>query len=650
MPHREGAENEPEVLVRLAEEFHHEAAQPVAGDEAPKDGARGRRPPPDPPQNDEQQEALERRLVQLRRMPALGSAAGENHAPFDVRRSAVEFPVDEVADPAEPQADRRGGRGQVGYRIDRDTAPPAEPPQRDDCSDETAVEGHAAFPDRDDFRWMFKVVVGEIVEERIAESPAHKDPHRRVHDHVVDLIFGQRQSLRGRFGFDEKIRRRQPDQVHEPVPAELQRAEPEKNRVDVRIGDHVKDRRGSSACGSAGIIKEVRDGLQGEAQRNAGAPEKRRRYHTAMSAIGSLVLLYALGAAAVASSADSTAGFPAAPTDPRLPPSLRIKDASSPRMLDGDELLRIGDIHEVQNHLQEAMPYYQRALTAFRVTKNRRGEATSLMRIGAIQERQGQTRAAMASVTGAVAILKTLPDKGAYARSLLRLGRLSDILGDRVAAERSYEQALALLRQAHDSQAWTEGATLLGNLRIDDGRIEQGLALLDEALAEARRRQDLGQESNALLIIAGAHVRQERLDEARRLYEQALRLAEQQRDQRAEVGIRVALARLDAVLGFHQDGILMAKKALALYQALRDRLQEADTLALLGNLHQTQGDLAGAAEHHERALALYRALRDRAREAGSLVNLAVVYDAQGAPEDARETRVKAIVLLQSLSP
>ena len=34
--------------------------------------------------------------------------------------------------------------------------------------------------------------------------------------------------------------------------------------------------------------------------------------------------------------------------------------------LDGEELLRIGDIHEVQHHWQEALPYYQRALSAFR--------------------------------------------------------------------------------------------------------------------------------------------------------------------------------------------------------------------------------------------------------------------------------------------
>src|SRR5438093_5429715 len=60
----------------------------------------------------------------------------------------------------------------------------------------------------------------------------------------------------------------------------------------------------------------------------------------------------------------------------------------SSRALDGNELIKIGDLHEVQNHLQEALPYYQRALTAFRGKKDQTGEATALVRIAIVMERQ----------------------------------------------------------------------------------------------------------------------------------------------------------------------------------------------------------------------------------------------------------------------
>src|SRR5437899_3944861 len=69
--------------------------------------------------------------------------------------------------------------------------------------------------------------------------------------------------------------------------------------------------------------------------------------------------------------------------------SAEILPASS-RALDGEELLRIGDLHEVQHHWQEALPYYQRALAAFREKHIRRGEAQALLKIGQVLERQNR--------------------------------------------------------------------------------------------------------------------------------------------------------------------------------------------------------------------------------------------------------------------
>ncbi|MDF2459489.1 MAG: protein of unknown function, TPR-like, partial [Nitrospira sp.] len=43
------------------------------------------------------------------------------------------------------------------------------------------------------------------------------------------------------------------------------------------------------------------------------------------------------------------------------------------RALSGDELLRIGEIHDVQNHFPEALTYYEQALQSFRARKQRKG-------------------------------------------------------------------------------------------------------------------------------------------------------------------------------------------------------------------------------------------------------------------------------------
>src|SRR5947208_17155552 len=108
---------------------------------------------------------------------------------------------------------------------------------------------------------------------------------------------------------------------------------------------------------------------------------------------------------------------------PDQPPGapVTVRRESLPRTLDGDELLKIGDLHEVQNHLQEALPYYQRALAAFRAKKNRRGEAAALVRIGSIHERQGSHAEALAALVAASPILGTVGVEGQQALAALML-------------------------------------------------------------------------------------------------------------------------------------------------------------------------------------------------------------------------------------
>ena len=96
-----------------------------------------------------------------------------------------------------------------------------------------------------------------------------------------------------------------------------------------------------------------------------------------------------------------------------------LHPASSARKLNGDELLRIGEIHDVQNHFPEALTYYEQALEFFRATKQRQGEATALTKIGSIFERQGRREAAAAQLRDALALFSKVPNSPAHAEALL---------------------------------------------------------------------------------------------------------------------------------------------------------------------------------------------------------------------------------------
>lgn len=349
---------------------------------------------------------------------------------------------------------------------------------------------------------------------------------------------------------------------------------------------------------------------------------------------GMIVSLLVLGTVVYLSPPMSAAGFrPVVPV--------------SSRTLGGDELLKIGDVHEVQHHLQEALPYYQRAVDAYRARHDRRGEAVALVKAGHVLGRLGRHPDAMAVLQRAVTLWQELGQDGRRAQALLMLGVAAEALGRRKDAQQAYEQAQPLFQRAQDRKGYAESLIRLGSLKIADDYLDEGLRLLEAALADARVRRDSGQQVAVLIAMGKVRMQEGEWAPARLLFGDGLRLVEGERNLRSEAELRLHLARLDGLDGRFQDGIAGAQRALLLYQTLRDRLNEADTLSILGWLHQAAGNPALAADHHQRALAFYRALHDRQREAAGMLNLAAAYEAQGLAQDAQEYRREALSLLQS---
>lgn len=133
--------------------------------------------------------------------------------------------------------------------------------------------------------------------------------------------------------------------------------------------------------------------------------------------------------------------------EPRL-----FHPVSSARTLKGDELLRIGKIHDVQNHFAEALTYYEQARELFRATKQRQGEATALTRIGLILERQGRREDAAAQLRDALALFSKVPAGSAHgdaleAASWALLASLHEAFGQHQEANESGQRALSIFRR-----------------------------------------------------------------------------------------------------------------------------------------------------------------------------------------------------------
>ena len=269
-------------------------------------------------------------------------------------------------------------------------------------------------------------------------------------------------------------------------------------------------------------------------------------------------------------------------------------------------MLRIGEIHDVQNHFHEALTYYEQALDSFRATKQRRGEATALTKIGSIFERQGRREAAAVSLRDALSLFTKVPNSPAYADALLTLGRVSAWLGSREEASRLFERAVDQYTQLANVQGLGLARIQLGLMRINDGSTQEGLQLLQHAFEDATNRHDSGQTLGALLALGDARWILDDPAAAGAHYEQALALVEQKPQISTEAGLRYRLAALYGVTGQQEKGMGFSKRAVTLYQSLRDSSGEAASWALLASLHQALKQNQQADESEQRALSIYR--------------------------------------------
>ncbi len=279
---------------------------------------------------------------------------------------------------------------------------------------------------------------------------------------------------------------------------------------------------------------------------------------------------------------------------------------SSPNQLSGHELLRIGEIHDQQEHFPETLTYYQLALSKFRDKKQSQGVATALMKIARVQERQGKLQEAYASLQEAVPLFAQTADRSAHAEALLATGRVAAQLGQREVSREALTQAAALFTRVRNARGRNDTLVQLGLLQVVDGETEAGLSALQQAAEEARNRRHVEQQFTATVALGDAHWLLGHMGDARTHYVEALALAEAEHHLPFEGMLKLRLARLDEGKDSLTDRLALAKRALLIAQSIRDPAGEADAWSLIADLHRQLGQQAEADQADARAIAIYR--------------------------------------------
>ena len=161
-------------------------------------------------------------------MARIGSGMGKDDAPGGRGDLAPELAVDEIADAAEKESRRNERRDEVGNVDEALLSGPAEIEEGQGQADGSAVEGHAAVPETQDFRRISQID-GQIVEDDVAQSAAqhaaqHGEGHKIIHIPWLPAEAGGPLSA-------QEPAEQEAHHVHETVPADRKAADCKGDRI-----------------------------------------------------------------------------------------------------------------------------------------------------------------------------------------------------------------------------------------------------------------------------------------------------------------------------------------------------------------------------------------------------------------------------------
>ncbi len=136
----------------------------------------------------------------------------------------------------------------------------------------------------------------------------------------------------------------------------------------------------------------------------------------------------------------------------------------------------LGGVYDALGQKQQALWYFEQALTITREVGDLRGEGRTLNNLGAVYNALGQKQEALRYYQQALTITREVGDRGGEGTTLNNLGGVYNASGQKQEALRYYEQALAISREVGDREG--DGATLwnIGALYFRQGRNDAALA------------------------------------------------------------------------------------------------------------------------------------------------------------------------------
>ncbi len=260
-----------------------------------------------------------------------------------------------------------------------------------------------------------------------------------------------------------------------------------------------------------------------------------------------------------------------------------------------------------------AMPMSNRTLDglpAIAQTIPAQSNAAALLQQGKKQYETGEYEAALKSLQQALTLYRQTGDRSGEAQTLLLIGSVYVETGtDDKAGEDALQKALTVAKEIKDSKL--EGRILMtfGRLYLNTNQDAKAQEIVNRSLEISKRIQDQPLEAWSLFVLAGIYqYAPNGASKAIEITQQAAKLAEQVGDKRLEGR---ALGRVGSILQNQEkygDAIAAFQKALPISQEVTDRRNITLTLLSMGESYNSLKQYEKAIQALEPAIPLAEAL------------------------------------------
>ncbi|MEE8575096.1 MAG: tetratricopeptide repeat protein, partial [Thermodesulfobacteriota bacterium] len=291
----------------------------------------------------------------------------------------------------------------------------------------------------------------------------------------------------------------------------------------------------------------------------------------------------------------------------------------------------LGDIDEIRGNWNEALKYFDKALSS--ASSDERLQAEAFIKYGEMRYRKGFIKESLSYFEDAYKMCKG-KHRREEARALNDIGLVKEDFGDLKGAEKDLRDALAL--RIEIGNEWDIGTSHLsvGSICEHKGDLRGALDNYEKALIIAERIEDKEGISSALLFIGGIHRIKLQLEEALFNFEKSLAIAKEVGD---KAGISGALSRIGEIYKLNNDiagAMNRHKESLQISKEIGSQSGIASSLVSIGSIYKKMKKSEEALRNCEKSLRIFEEMGDKDGVRSVLNNIGLLLEGRGKKTEA----------------